>query len=245
MGAASSIKPASVAPEKAALGSSRSRFYGFPAEETVDKENPSQMTNSTVNFDGEEKNGVFKSPTSFGVVFAETYPTNRDRDETEVHSNSGAFFLRPSEQPRNPSSEDAVEAAPGIASTTISARTMEVAAETMEKLGMINAAAVNGDKSSLVRVLDGDCRLLWLRDDFGRTPLMMAVLADRPEIAQLVFKKAHKFAAATASTSSPTSADAEDRYLEIKDKGGRTALHCAAHKVILSVLFIWTVAINY
>ena len=73
-----------------------------------------------------------------------------------------------------------------------------------------------------------------------RTPLMMAVLADRLEITQLIFKKAQKLAA-------PSTAEAEgERYLEIKDKGGRTALHCAAHKVKIWCPFVsCTLSLRY
>ena len=42
------------------------------------------------------------------------------------------------------------------------------AAMATEKLSLINAAAVNGDKSSLVKIVDGNASLLWLQDDFGR-----------------------------------------------------------------------------
>ena len=40
--------------------------------------------------------------------------------------------------------------------------------QTLEKLRLINAAAVNGEKSNLLRIVDGDSRLFWLQDDFGR-----------------------------------------------------------------------------
>ncbi|KAH3749161.1 hypothetical protein DPMN_183652 [Dreissena polymorpha] len=53
--------------------------------------------------------------------------------------------------------------------------------------------------------------LLDAGDQFGRTPLMFCVLADRLECAELLLK-------AGAQTN-------------MKDKGGRTALHWAAHKV--------------
>lgn len=48
-------------------------------------------------------------------------------------------------------------------------------------------------------------------DQFGRTPLMFTILADRLECAELLLR-------AGANVNS-------------KDKGGRTALHWAAHKV--------------
>ena len=94
---------------------------------------------------------------------------------------------------------------------------------------------------------------------------MMAVLADRLEIAQMIFKKAQKLVASSASspsttepedgqggkvdgdgggggggsgsafdggkTTSSTTTTTTTSYLETKDRGGRTALHCAAHKV--------------
>ena len=61
---------------------------------------------------------------------------------------------------------------------------------------------------------------------------MIAVLADRLEIAQLIFKKAQK-SALPPPPHPPAAAESEaESYLEVKDKGGRTAVHCAAHKVI-------------
>ncbi|KAH3749196.1 hypothetical protein DPMN_183687 [Dreissena polymorpha] len=76
----------------------------------------------------------------------------------------------------------------------------------------IHAAAVNGDKAWLARVITANIGtgLLDAGDQFGRTPLMFCVLADRLECAELLLK-------AGAQTN-------------MKDKGGRTALHWAAHK---------------
>ena len=48
-------------------------------------------------------------------------------------------------------------------------------------------------------------------DQFGRTPLMFCVLADRLECAELLLKAGAQ--------------------VNMKDNGGRTALHWAAHKV--------------
>lgn len=96
--------------------------------------------------------------------------------------------------------------------------------EEIKTVEVINIAAVNGDKSQLQKLTDGKPHLFHLQDSFGRTPLMLAVLADRLEIARYVFKKAQKNASSSGDSGSSSS------YLEIKDKGGRTALHCAAHK---------------
>lgn len=52
-------------------------------------------------------------------------------------------------------------------------------------------------------------------DQFGRTPLMFCVLADRLECAELLLKARS--------------------HINIRDKGGRTALHWAAHKVPVQV----------
>lgn len=48
-------------------------------------------------------------------------------------------------------------------------------------------------------------------DQFGRTPLMFTILADRLECAELLLRAGAN--------------------VNCKDKGGRTALHWAAHKV--------------
>ena len=42
------------------------------------------------------------------------------------------------------------------------------AAEISKKLQLINAAAVNGDKSLLLKLLDGDFRMLLMQNEFGR-----------------------------------------------------------------------------
>ena len=55
------------------------------------------------------------------------------------------------------------------------------------------------------------CEELDVGDQFGRSPLMYCVLADRPECAEILIKAGAQ--------------------VNLKDKGGRTALHWAAHKV--------------
>ncbi|XP_052812830.1 inversin-like isoform X2 [Mya arenaria] len=82
----------------------------------------------------------------------------------------------------------------------------------LEGVSQIHAAAVNGDKAWLARVLMSNTGtgVIDSGDQFGRTPLMFCVLADRLECAELLLK-------AGAQTNQ-------------KDKGGRTALHWAAHK---------------
>ncbi|XP_052235623.1 inversin-like isoform X2 [Dreissena polymorpha] len=82
----------------------------------------------------------------------------------------------------------------------------------LESVTQIHAAAVNGDKAWLARVITANIGtgLLDAGDQFGRTPLMFCVLADRLECAELLLK-------AGAQTN-------------MKDKGGRTALNWAAHK---------------
>ena len=57
----------------------------------------------------------------------------------------------------------------------------------------------------------GGTRTFDAGDQFGRTPLMFCVLADRLECAELLLKSGAQ--------------------VNMKDNGGRTALHWAAHKV--------------
>ncbi|KAJ8004945.1 hypothetical protein DPEC_G00141550 [Dallia pectoralis] len=74
----------------------------------------------------------------------------------------------------------------------------------------VHAAAVNGDRSSLVRLITADSSLRNLEDQFGRTPLMYCVLADRLDCAETLLK-----AGASVNKS---------------DHSQRTALHLAAQK---------------
>ncbi|XP_064646687.1 inversin-like [Lineus longissimus] len=96
----------------------------------------------------------------------------------------------------------------------------------VEAVTQMHAAAVNGDKSMLAKLIVASTRDIDVGDQFGRTPLMFCVLADRPECAELLLK-------AGAS-------------VDKKDRGGRTALHWAAHKgnfkllrVLLSKGALW------
>ncbi|XP_058528745.1 inversin isoform X3 [Ochotona princeps] len=74
----------------------------------------------------------------------------------------------------------------------------------------IHAAAVNGDKSALQRLLTGNPALKDKEDQFGRTPLMYCVLADRLDCADALLK---------------AGADVNKT-----DHSQRTALHLAAQK---------------
>ena len=74
----------------------------------------------------------------------------------------------------------------------------------------LHAAAVNGEKSTLSKLVIANSKELDSGDKFGRTPLMYCVLADRIECAEVILK---------------AGADVNK-----KDVGGRTALHWAAHK---------------
>lgn len=82
----------------------------------------------------------------------------------------------------------------------------------LEGVTQIHAAAVNGDKAWLARLIVSNTGtgIIDSGDQFGRTPMMFCVLADRLECAELLLK-------AGAQTNQ-------------RDKGGRTALHWAAHK---------------
>ncbi|KAL6109182.1 invs [Pungitius sinensis] len=74
----------------------------------------------------------------------------------------------------------------------------------------VHAAAVNGDKSALLKLITADPLLRDREDQFGRTPLMYCVLADRLDCAEILLK-----AGATVNKT---------------DQSQRTALHLAAQK---------------
>ncbi|NXY87047.1 INVS protein, partial [Alcedo cyanopectus] len=74
----------------------------------------------------------------------------------------------------------------------------------------VHAAAVNGDKSTLQKLIAGNSELKDKEDQFGRTPLMYCVLADRLECAETLLK---------------AGAD-----VNRADRSRRTALHLAAQK---------------
>ncbi|XP_038071832.1 inversin-like [Patiria miniata] len=73
-----------------------------------------------------------------------------------------------------------------------------------------HAAAVNGDKSALSKLLNNSHDDIDAGDQFGRTPLMLTVLADRLECAELLIKHSAK--------------------VNSVDNAGRTAFHWAAYK---------------
>uniref|UniRef100_A0A3B3VGQ2 Inversin n=1 Tax=Poecilia latipinna TaxID=48699 RepID=A0A3B3VGQ2_9TELE len=52
----------------------------------------------------------------------------------------------------------------------------------------VHAAAVNGDRSALVKLITGQTHLRDHEDQFGRTPLMYCVLADRLDCAEVLLK---------------------------------------------------------
>ncbi|KAM4581149.1 inversin isoform 1-T3 [Odontesthes bonariensis] len=74
----------------------------------------------------------------------------------------------------------------------------------------VHAAAVNGDRSALVKLITAEPFLRDREDQFGRTPLMYCVLADRLDCAEILLK-------AGASVNKT-------------DHSQRTALHLAAQK---------------
>lgn len=81
----------------------------------------------------------------------------------------------------------------------------------MESITQLHAAAVNGEKQALSRLIAGSgLGDLDVGDQFGRSPLMYCVLADRLECAELLLKAGAQ--------------------VNFRDRGGRTALHWAAHK---------------
>ncbi|XP_028626034.1 inversin-like isoform X1 [Grammomys surdaster] len=75
----------------------------------------------------------------------------------------------------------------------------------------VHAAAVNGDKGALQRLIVGNSALKDKEDQFGRTPLMYCVLADRLDCADALLR---------------AGADVNKT-----DHSQRTALHLAAQKV--------------
>uniref|UniRef100_K1PRS0 Inversin n=1 Tax=Magallana gigas TaxID=29159 RepID=K1PRS0_MAGGI len=80
----------------------------------------------------------------------------------------------------------------------------------------MHAAAVNGDKALLAKIIVSSGQEIDHGDQFGRTPLMFTILADRLECAELLLRAGAN--------------------VNCKDKGGRTALHWAAHKGNLRML---------
>ncbi|NXK07683.1 INVS protein, partial [Herpetotheres cachinnans] len=74
----------------------------------------------------------------------------------------------------------------------------------------VHAAAVNGDKCTLQKLIAGNSELKDKEDQFGRTPLMYCVLADRLDCAEALLK---------------AGAD-----VNRADRSRRTALHLAAQK---------------
>ncbi|XP_049903241.1 inversin isoform X1 [Epinephelus moara] len=74
----------------------------------------------------------------------------------------------------------------------------------------VHAAAVNGDRSALLKLITAEPSLRDREDQFGRTPLMYCVLADRLDCAEILLK-------AGASVNKT-------------DHSQRTALHLAAQK---------------
>nr|KAF6433626.1 inversin [Molossus molossus] len=74
----------------------------------------------------------------------------------------------------------------------------------------VHAAAINGDKGALHRLIIGNAALKDKEDQFGRTPLMYCVLADRLDCADALLK---------------AGADVNKT-----DHSRRTALHLAAQK---------------
>uniref|UniRef100_A0A8C0CR02 Inversin n=1 Tax=Balaenoptera musculus TaxID=9771 RepID=A0A8C0CR02_BALMU len=79
----------------------------------------------------------------------------------------------------------------------------------------VHAAAVNGDKGALHKLIIGNSALKDKEDQFGRTPLMYCVLADRLDCADTLLK---------------AGADVNKT-----DHSQRTALHLAAQKALGAV----------
>uniref|UniRef100_A0A2K5KK45 Inversin n=7 Tax=Cercopithecidae TaxID=9527 RepID=A0A2K5KK45_CERAT len=79
----------------------------------------------------------------------------------------------------------------------------------------VHAAAVNGDKGALQRLIAGNSALKDKEDQFGRTPLMYCVLADRLDCADALLK---------------AGADVNKT-----DHSQRTALHLAAQKALRTI----------
>ena len=96
-------------------------------------------------------------------------------------------------------------------------------------LSMLHAAAITGNTDGLERLASGNFCDIDLRDKFGRTPLMYAVLGNFPECVDILIKN--------------------DSDVSLTDSSGRTALHWAVHhgyggcvKIILRCKVDWGVA---
>uniref|UniRef100_A0A2D4KKV9 Uncharacterized protein n=1 Tax=Micrurus paraensis TaxID=1970185 RepID=A0A2D4KKV9_9SAUR len=76
----------------------------------------------------------------------------------------------------------------------------------------VHAAAVNGHKRALLKQISGNPDLKDKEDQFGRTPLMYCILADRLDCAEVLLK---------------TGTDVDKA-----DHSQRTALHLAAQKIL-------------
>ena len=95
-------------------------------------------------------------------------------------------------------------------------------------LSMLHAAAITGDTNGLDKLATGHFCDIDLRDKFGRTPLMYAVLGNYPECVDILLR----------NDSDPT----------LTDSSGRNALHWAVHhgyggcvKLLLKYKIDWSV----
>ena len=168
MGAASSIKPVAVAPleiiDAAASLPSRSRLYetsaGGTLNEDLDTSSPTVAEPYVRGRNEPRDKSSLEEARNTEITSTRKADTARAAERTPVDAAPAGAELETDHEPGGP----------GIA-TTLSASSAPLtmaAGEVSRKLRLINAAAVNGDKSSLVKLLDGDLRLLLIQNEFGR-----------------------------------------------------------------------------
>ncbi|CAG2222611.1 INVS [Mytilus edulis] len=102
----------------------------------------------------------------------------------------------------------------------------EIAEQELEGVTQMHVAAVNGDKALLAKQIVSSTQELDTGDQFGRTPLMFCVLADRLDCAELLLRAGTQGNNRLLKLLLSKGAD-----IKQKDNEGQTVLHlCTRHK---------------